>query len=97
MSGLQPADGFRCKIPDCDGDNFSFTDFLKDLLSTNSDQEPDYCKFCHPLSTDPSFPGNCIHESFSDEFIEYGSNGEYTYNNFQFEETLLTKWNLVCD
>jgi OCT family organic cation transporter-like MFS transporter 4/5 len=96
FTGLQPTNGFRCKIPDCDGDDFNFTDFSANIFPSESDGDPDYCKFYRPLPTDPSFPGNCSHEGFSDEVMECGSNVEYTYNAFQFEETLVTKWNLVC-
>ena len=30
--GLQPGNGFRCKIPNCDSDNFTFSDFSKDIF-----------------------------------------------------------------
>jgi hypothetical protein len=93
---LQPTKGFRCKIPDCDGEGFNFTYFPKDIFPKDSEGDPDYCKFYRPLPVDPKFPGNCSHESFSDEVVECGSHWEYTYNTFQFDETLVTKWNLVC-
>ena len=96
LLGLQPTKGFRCKIPDCDGDSFKFDDFPEDFFPKD-DGDPDYCKFYHPSRDDPSLPGNCSNERFSkDEIIECGSHGEYAYNAFEFEETLVTKWNLVC-
>ena len=97
LSGLQPTHGFRCKIPDCDGDDFKFTDFPEDLLfPLNKDGNPDYCKFYRPFKTDPTQLGSCSHKNFSEEVVKCPSNGEFAYGTFEFEETLVTRWDLVC-
>ena len=34
--------------------------------------------------------------SFTNTVVDCTSNSEFTYDSFHFEETLVTKWNLVC-
>ena len=92
--GLQPT-RYRCKITDCDGDNFQFDDFPEDLF-TKKDDEPDYCTFYRPVRDDPNHFGNCSHQNFTEEEIDCPNSAEYVYAPFEFEETLVTKWNLVC-
>merc|ERR1719228_1239236 len=102
FTGLQPTNGFRCAIPDsanqqCDGHNFSFSDFPVEMFpKEGSEEEPNYCKIYRPV-LDTNWPGNCSHEAFTDEVMECGRDSEYAYEPFQFEETLVTKWDLVCD
>ena len=35
--------------------------------------------------------------SLTDEVVKCPPNADFTFNNFQFEETLVTEWDLVCD
>merc|ERR1711892_1357784 len=94
FTGLQPSNGFRCKIPGCDGDDFKFNDFPEDkLFPKNKDGDPEYCKFYPPLN-DPT--GSCSHENFSNVSVKCPSNGEFAYGTFEFNETLVTKLDLVC-
>ena len=100
---MQPTKGFRCAIPDsisppqhCDGDGFAFSDFPESLFPKDDSGEPDYCKFYRP-EYDTSAVGNCSHERFTTDVTECSSGMKYTYNKFQFDETLVTKWDLVCD
>ena len=65
------------------------------LFPRNSDTgQADYCEFFRP-SKDTS--GNCSHETFTEEIVKCPKGAEYAYNSFEFKETLVTKWNLVCD
>ena len=91
--GLQPTKGFRCKIPNCDEDNFQFSDFPEELF-TKRNNEPYYCTFYKPGHNDTT--GDCSHQIFTEEEIDCPSSAEYVYAPFEFDETLVTKWNLVC-
>ena len=51
--GLSPTNGYRCKIPSCDNDTFSFDDYDPGLLFPSLDpnnsveydpDNPDYCR-----------------------------------------------------
>ena len=35
--------------------------------------------------------------SLTDEVVKCPPNAGFTFNNFQFEKTLVTEWDLVCD
>ena len=75
--------------------------------SRDDDGKPNYCKFKMPLRNSD---GTCERDrlvkivlikilatSFSDtEVIDCTANSQFAYGSFQFEETLVTKWNLVC-
>ena len=96
MKGLQPTNGFRCKIDGCDQDGFNFDDFPEELLFPKNSETGDaeYCKYYRPMIEEAS--GNCSHEKFSNVIGECGNNAEYAYNSFEFKKTLVTEWNLVC-
>ena len=97
FSGLQPTNGYRCKINTCDAEDFKFGDFPEDIFPKDKESgDPDYCRFYRPKLTDQTAHGNCSHESFTDVVSNCGSDAEFVYNEFEFEETLVTKWNLVC-
>ena len=35
--------------------------------------------------------------SLTDEVVKCPPNADFAFNKFQFEETLVTEWDLVCD
>jgi len=89
FTGLEPSNGFRCKIPDCDGSEFGFNDF-GDIFERDSDGEKDYCTYKQYTKTDQG----CV---FNGTGYQRCSSDEYAYADFQFEETVVTEWDLVCD
>ena len=62
----------------------------------DSDGTVDYCKFYMPEFVD-SENTTCSKSEFSSNVVSCPQGGKFTFNNFEFEETLVTKWESVCD
>eukprot|EP00091_Calanus_sinicus_P001516 TRINITY_DN11517_c0_g1_i1.p3 TRINITY_DN11517_c0_g1~~TRINITY_DN11517_c0_g1_i1.p3 ORF type:complete len:167 (+),score=43.93 TRINITY_DN11517_c0_g1_i1:45-503(+) len=95
FTGLTPKNGFRCQIPGCDDDEFEFSDFPADLLfPPDPDGDPDYCRFYMPSFTDQQNT-TCSLTDFGSQSVKCPPGGKFVFNDFEFEETLVTKW-AVC-
>jgi len=96
FTGFQPGNGYRCKIPGCDTDDFQFGDFpeVDSLFPSKSDGTLDYCNYKRPALFSN---GTCDKSSLTSEEVKCPGNAEFAFADFQFEETLVTKWDLVCD
>jgi len=92
FTGLSPTKGFRCKIPNCDEDDFSFADYPTDIFDRTDDDEFDYCRYKNPTDTLPN--GTCTFEST--QYTSCPKGAQYSYAPFQFESTLVTELDLVC-
>ena len=97
---MEPRNGFRCKIPQCDGPNFKFEDYSPEeifpsLDSTNFEEYnpemPNYCEIYQPLFLE----GKCEFNK-SLEPVVCRSDSEYVYAKFEMDETIATLNNLVC-
>ncbi|XP_023339404.1 solute carrier family 22 member 1, partial [Eurytemora carolleeae] len=88
---------FRCQIPECDLDNFTFTDYSpSDIFPRDEDGDYDYCFYKTP--TINPVDGSC---SFNNEdpfipFISCPDGAKFAYGEFEFKDTLVTELNLVC-
>ena len=97
--GLKPSNGYRCKIPECDGDNFNFDDFSPELFPSKDDGSPDYCRYYQPELVMDVDTGDqrCSNNTFNkDHIVSCPKGSQFAYNNFEFEETLVTEWDAVC-
>jgi len=94
FTGLAPTNGYRCKINQCDSDNFKFDDYPEDIFYRNND-EIDYCQVKKPLKLED---GSCIFNST--DYIRCGESdelsNEYAFAPFEFESTLVTEWSMYC-
>ena len=99
---LQPSK-YRCKMDDCDVDDFHFGDFQKHWnseelfpCSGNSSNhcsgEDEFCMFLKPVVLD----GKCL-SNLTDEKIICNSESEFVYKEFEMRKTVITEFNLVCD
>ena len=99
ISGLKPGNGYRCQIPECDGEGFQFADFSDAMFPRKKDGSADYCSYYQPkvkydLQTGLSL---CSRTEFDrTRVVSCSSQATFVYNQFEFEETLATEWNSVC-
>jgi len=96
FTGLAPQNGYRCQIPGCDGDQFEFEDFPLKLFPTDSDGELDYCKFYMPKFIDPENKTCSTTEFDMSSAVQCPKGGKFVFRDFEFDETLVTKWGSVC-
>ena len=95
LRGLKPK-RFRCKIPECDGDDFSFDDFSPSLFPPDSDGSPDYCSYYQPSGYNIS-SGRCSSDQFDrDNVVSCPQGSQFVFDKFEFEETLVTELTAVC-
>jgi len=87
LTAFEPTNGFRCKIPGCDGDDWSYTD-NQQLLTT------DDCKYYAPSFNSTS--QTCYRDLSSDVMVSCPSDAQFKYHSFEFTETIVTRFNLVC-
>ena len=100
--GLEPSNGFRCLIPQCDSKNATFESLKipEDILFGKTDGEIDYCS---PFKLVPNFPsdhvGPCTAEDFTTESYDFKVEDcdQILYADFEFKNTFVTENNLVCD
>ena len=99
ISGLKPGNGYRCQIPECDGEGFQFGDFSDAIFPRKKDGSLDYCSYYQPkmkynLETGLS---SCSRTEFDlSKVVTCSSQATFVYNDFEFEETLATEWDSVC-
>merc|ERR1711892_555029 len=96
FTGLTPKNGYRCQIPGCDDDEFEFSDFPDSLFPLDADGDPDYCKFYMPRFTD-EHNNTCSSTDFdTDSVSECHPGVKFAFAEFEFKETLVTKWENIC-
>jgi len=99
FTGLKPSNGYRCKIPECDGDNFNFDDFSLELFPGKDDGSPDYCSYYQPQLVIDVETGDqsCSNNTFNkDHKVSCPRGSQFAYNDFEFKETLVTEWDALC-
>ena len=75
---------FRCKIDVCNA-----TDYDGYIWSENSPTES--CKY---FKAEPDENGMCVQV---DNKTELSCNGSYIFDDFEFERTTITQFNVLCD
>jgi len=90
MTGYEPSNGYRCKIEGCDKDNWKYDDYPKNFF-TNGD-DGDYCEYFGNLQHNAS--SICI--KLDDSTTDCKHDSEFRYKDFEFDETFVTRFNLVC-
>ncbi len=96
---MQP-DHFRCKIPACDsGASLGFDDVPSSIYPLDDDDDEDYCKYYPPqrnvTAGECSLPSNF---DFTASPLECETKeGNYIYDDFEMDDTVVTEWDLVCD
>lgn len=98
FTGLEPQ-AYRCLIPDCDySHDYEYGLYPPELLHPwdNDKEDYDYCQYFNV--TTKAEPGEmCTNTSFSEELIQcIPSDTEMLYKRFEFEETVVTQFDLVC-
>ena len=96
FSGLSPKNGFRCQIPECDTEEFEFSDFPDSLFPLDNKGNPDYCKFYQPRFTDGNNKTCSRTEFDTSSVVDCSHNTKFAFSDFEFKETLVTKWGNVC-
>ena len=96
FSGLSPKNGFRCQIPECDTEEFEFSDFPDSLFPLDNKGNPDYCKFYQPRFTDENNKTCSRTEFDTSSVVDCPHNTKFAFSDFEFKETLVTKWGNVC-
>ena len=102
---LEPAE-YRCKIKNCDVNNFQFDDFEKrwkreELFpcygtSDDNDQcskKEEFCVFLKPVV---SASGKCL-SNLTNEKVYCNSSSEFAYEEFEMKKTIISEFNMVCD
>jgi len=97
---MEPRNGFRCKMEECEpGNSSNFNDFRKEDIfpsfDKNSDryneENPDYCHYYKPSWRE----GKCHFDKSSTGLCNADST--YIYAPFEMESSVATENNLVCD
>lgn len=99
FTGLEPK-RFRCQIPGCDKDDFSFSDLAngtnEDIFPKTDDGGPDFCRFYLPSSI--GFDNqSCGFEPPLSAQGQCGSSARFAFDDFEMDTTIVTEWDLVCD
>ena len=99
ISGLKPANGYRCQIPECDGEGFQFADFSDAMFPRKKDGSLDYCSYYQPKVKYNLETGlaTCSRTEFDwTRLVSCPGQATFVYNDFEFDETLATEWDSVC-
>ena len=76
-----------------------FDDFSPELFPSKDDGSPDYCRYYQPELVMDVDTGDqrCSNNTFNkDHVVSCPKGSQFAYNNFEFEETLVTEWDAVC-
>ena len=65
------------------------------MFPPDDDGDPDYCRFYMPSFTDQENT-TCSLTDFGTQSVKCPSGGKFAFNDFEFKETLVTKWGSVC-
>ena len=74
---------FRCKIDVCNATDYD------GYIWSKKDKES-----CEYYEAEPDENGMCVQV---DNKTELGCNGSYIFNDFEFERTTITQFNVLCD
>ena len=103
FSGLEPSNGFRCSLKQCDNDNSTYDSLnIEDPANffETVDGAIDYCRPFSLVSDFDANAGDCQASDFntSDPYdFKVENCDKILYAGFEFESTFVTDNQLICD